>query len=198
MRPQIGVPSVARSQFTVTTPSLIAIWALAGLYLSLGPSLATTLAESDNRVLGGLVIFTLMGGGAIASALVQAVAPRTLIIRGSLVVVAGVGLTLIAVLIESTVALYAGSLLAGLGFGPAFSGAVRSLGPLAPPEKRGALFAAVYVVVYVSISVPTIAAGVASSHYGLRDTTYAYGLVVMALAAATFVAVSRRSPETGA
>src|SRR5688572_6957986 len=55
MRPQIGVPSVARSQFMVTSPSLIAIWALAGLYLSLGPSLATTLAGSDNRVLGGLV-----------------------------------------------------------------------------------------------------------------------------------------------
>lgn len=197
MRPQIGVPSVARSQFAITSPSLVAIWALAGLYLSLGPALATTLAGSDNRVIGGLVIFMLMGGGAIASAFVQAVDPRRLIVRGSLVVVAGVGLTMIAVLIESTVALYAGSLIAGLGFGPAFSGAVRSLGPLAPPEKRGALFAALYVVVYVSISVPTIVAGVASSRYGLRDTTYAYGLVVMALAASTFVAVVRRGPESG-
>jgi MFS family permease len=193
MRPQIGVPSVARTQFAITSPTLIAIWALAGLYLSLGPSLATTLAGSDNRVLGGLVIFMLMGGGAIASAAAQAVDPRSLIIRGSFVVVAGVGLTLVAVLVEETVALYAGSLVAGLGFGPAFSGVVRSLGPLAPPEKRGALFAALYVVVYVSISVPTIVAGVASSRYGLRETTYAYGLVVMALAAATFVAVLRRA-----
>lgn len=192
MRPQISVPSVARNQFTVTTPTLIAIWALAGMYLSLGPALATTLARTDNRVAGGLVIVTLMGGGALTSALVQAVHPHPLIIKGSLVVVLGVGLTLLAVLKDSTAALYGGSLVAGLGFGPAFSGVVRSLGPLAPPEKRGALFAAVYVVVYVSISVPTIAAGVASSHYGLRDTTYAYGLIVMALAAATFVAVSRR------
>jgi len=70
---------------------------------------------------------------------------------------------------------------------------VRSLGPLALPDQRGALFGAIYIVVYVAISVPTIAAGVASSHYGLRDTTYAYGAVVMALAAATFVAVLRRA-----
>ena len=110
-------------------------------------------------------------------------------------VVAGVALTLIAVLYNSTAGLYVGSVIAGLGLGPAFAGVVGSLGPLAPPERRGALFAAVYIVVYVAISVPTIVAGIATSRFGLRDTTYAYGLVVMALAAATFVAVARRQPR---
>jgi MFS family permease len=195
MRPRVSVPSAARQQFVSTAPSMIAIWALAGLYLSLGPALATTLARSENRVVGGVVIMALAGGGAIASAFVQAVDPRTVILRSSLVVVAGVALTLIAVLYNSTAGLYAGSVIAGLGLGPAFSGVVRSLGPLAPPEKRGALFAAVYIVIYVAISVPTIAAGIASSRFGLRDTTYAYGLVVIALTAATFVTVTRRQPR---
>jgi MFS family permease len=93
---------------------------------------------------------------------------------------------------NSNAALFAGSAVAGLGLGPAFSGVMRSLGPLAPPEKRGALFAALYIVVYFSISVPAVIAGIAASHYGLRDTTYAFGLVVMGLAAITTVAVSRR------
>ena len=194
MRPQVAVPSEARAQFASTTPSLIAIWALAGLYLALGPALAVMLARSDNRVVGGLVIAVLMGGGAVASAFVQAIDPRQLIIRGSLVVVVGVALTLIAVVIDSTPLLYGGSLLAGVGLGLAFSGSVRSLGPLAPPEKRGALFAAVYIVIYVAISVPTVIAGLAVTRYGLRDTTYAYGLVVMALATVTFVAILRRRP----
>jgi MFS family permease len=192
LRPKVSVPPVARPQFAATAPSLIAMWALAGLYLSLGPALATTLVRTNNRVFGGLVIICLCGGGAITSALVQRIDPRPLIIRSSIVVVAGVGATLIAVLYNSTPGLYAGSVIAGLGLGPAFSGVVRSLGPLAPPEKRGALFAALYIVVYVAISVPTIAAGVATSRIGLRETTYAYGLAVMVLTAVTVVAVSRR------
>lgn len=195
MRPQVGVPRVARSQFIATAPSLVAIWALAGLYLSLGPSIANSLAQVDNRVVGTLVIVALAGAGAIASALVYSSDPRSLVIRGSLVVVIGVGVTLLAVLIDSTAALYVGSITAGLGLGPAFSGVMRSLGPLAPPEKRGALFAALYIVIYFSISVPAIIAGVAVTRYGLRDTTYAYGVVVMGLAAITTVAVSRRRPD---
>jgi MFS family permease len=194
LRPQVGVPAVARRQFVATNPSLVAIWALAGLYLSLGPALAITIARSDNRVVGGAVILALAGSGAIASALVRSVEPRTLVLRSSLLVIAGVGVTLIAVLTDSSAGLYAGSIVAGIGLGAAFSGIVRSLGPLAPPDQRGGLFGAIYIVVYVSISVPTIAAGVATSHYGLSSTTYAYGAVVMALVAATFVSVLRRDP----
>ena len=193
LRPQVGVPAVARQQFVATSPSLVAIWALAGLYLSLGPALAITLVGSGNQVVGGAVILALAGSGAITSALVRSIDPRTLVLCSSVMVIAGVGATLVAVLSDSSVGLYAGSVVAGIGLGAAFSGIVRSLGPLALPDQRGALFGAIYIVVYVAISVPTIAAGVASSHYGLRDTTYAYGAVVMALAAATFVAVLRRA-----
>jgi len=193
LRPQVGVPAAARQQFLATGPSLVAIWALAGLYLSLGPALALTLAGSTNRVVGGAVIIALAGSGAAASIIVRAIDPRTLILRSCVIVVAGVGVTLMGVLYDSAAGLYAGSVVAGVGLGAAFSGIVRSLGPLAPPDKRGALFGAVYIVVYVAISVPTIAAGVASSHYGLRSTTYAYGAGVMALAVATFLAVLRRA-----
>ena len=192
LRPQVGVPAIARSQFLATSPSLIAIWALAGLYLSLGPALALALVGGRNRVVGGGVILALAGSGAITSAIVRAADPRKLILASSAIVIAGVGATLLSVLFNSAFGLYGGSIVAGVGLGAAFSGIVRSLGPLAPPDKRGALFGAIYIIIYVAISVPTIAAGVASSHIGLRDTTYAYGAVVIVLAAATFVAIHRR------
>lgn len=197
MRPQIGVPRAARSTFVALAPSLIATWALGGLYLSLGPSLSASLLKTDNRVAGGLLIAALMGAGAVASAFVRRADPHLIVIRGSLVLVVGVGITLLGVTIGSTVGLYAGSVIAGLGFGPAFSGVVRSLAPLAPPDKRGALLASMYIVIYLSFSVPTIIAGLAVAYYPLRSTTYVYGLAVMALAAMTTVAVSRRrtNPE---
>lgn len=200
MRPQIGVPARARSLFAALVPSLIAIWALGGLYLSLGPSVATSLLRTDSRIAGGLLIAGLMGAAAVASALVRAAEPRVILIRGSLVLIGGVGITLIAVAIGSIAGLYAGNVIAGLGFGPAFSGIFRSLAPLAPPEKRGGLLAAIYVVLYPSFSVPAIIAGVAVTQYDLRATTFVFGLVVMTLASVTTVAVSRgrASPEAPA
>jgi hypothetical protein len=55
------------------------------------------------------------------------------------------------------------------------------------------LVAALYVVVYLSISVPAIVGGAGATLFGLRDTTLAYGVVVMLLAAATTVGVSRQT-----
>jgi MFS family permease len=189
--PQVGVPPAARASFVALAPSLIAIWALGGLYLSLGPSLAIALAGTGSGIAGGLVILALLGVGALTSALVRG-DPRVMVSRGSLLLIAGVGITLLAVVAGSPVAFYAGSVIAGLGFGPAWSGVVRSLAPLAPPDQRGALVAMIYIITYLSFSVPTIIAGLAVTYYGLLNSTYAYGLVVMALAAATAIALARR------
>jgi MFS family permease len=191
MRPDVGVPPGARSMFVALAPSFTATWAVAGLYLSLGPSLAIVLLESDSRIAGGLIIAALLGTGAVASALTRAWDPRSLVTKGSLALIAGVGITLLAVAIDSTAGLYAGSVIAGFGFGPAFSGAFRSLAALAPPDRRGGLLASIYIVLYLSFSVPAIIAGIAVTRYGLRPTTYVYGLAAMTLAAITTVAVSR-------
>ena len=69
---------------------------------------------------------------------------------------------------------------------------MRATAPLVPPEQRGALVASIYVVVFVSFSVPTMIAGAPVSVFGLQATALGYGVVVIALAAATTVAVSRR------
>ena len=193
MRPEVGVPAEARATFLASAPSLMAVWALGGLYLSLGPSLASSLVATESHVAGAGVITALLGAGAIASAFVRKVDPRAMVTRGSLLLLVGVALTLVAVALGSILGLYAGSILAGFGFGPAFSGIFRSLAPLAPLKRRGALVASIYIVLYLSFSVPTIIAGLVVGSFGLRETTYAYGIVVMLLAAATLVAASPRA-----
>ncbi|HEY6957669.1 MAG TPA: MFS transporter [Candidatus Limnocylindria bacterium] len=190
LRPELGVPPAARGAFIASVPSIVAIWALGGLYLSLGPSLATSLLDSDSRVAGGAVVAALLGTGAVASAVVASRDARTVVKRASLLLIVGVAVTLVAVAVRSPAFLYAGSVLAGLGHGPAFSALFRSLAPLAPADKRGGLVAAIYVVLYLSFSIPAIVAGVAVGAFGLRDTTYAYGAAVIALAAVTILAGS--------
>jgi MFS family permease len=192
MRPTVGIPPSARAMFIAATPAIVGVWALGGLYLALGPSLAVTLLSTDSRVAGGLVIFALAGTGAIASLVFRRSDPNRLLVAGSVVVIAGVAVTLLGVLGGALAILYTGSIVAGIGLGASFSAFVRVTAPLAPPEQRGGLIAAIYVVTYLSFSVPTVIAGAAVTALGLRETAYAYGIVVIALAAVTTVLVSRR------
>jgi predicted MFS family arabinose efflux permease len=192
MKPQVGVPPAARALFAASAPSLIGTWALGGLYLSLGPSVAISLLHTDSHLAGGLVIVALAGAGALASVLVGTADPRRLIVRGSLVLILGLAITLVAVATGTTAGLYIGSMIAGLGFGPSFLGVFRTLAPLAPPDRRSALVASIYVVSYLSFGIPAVIAGVGAAQFGLLQMTYVYGVVVIVLAAITTFAVSRR------
>jgi MFS family permease len=192
LRPEIGIPPRARSAFALSVPSLVAIWAVGGLHAALGPSLAIALLETESRIPGGVLIGALLCGAAAASLAMRSGQPRALLLAGSAVLVVGVAITLIAVVTGSAIALYAGSLVAGLGFGPAFAGVLRTVAPLAPPESRGALLAAVYVVMYLAFSVPTVIAGFLVPYFGLRPTALGYGVAAITLAAVTTVSVARR------
>ena len=77
------------------------------------------------------------------------------------------------------------------------SGSIRTLSALPQPAERGEFFAAVYVVGYLAFSVPAVAAGFAAVHFGLRDTTYVYGVGVIVLALAV-LALSEPRPLVGA
>jgi MFS family permease len=195
LRPQIGVPAAARLEFLTTAPSMVALWAVGGFYLALGPSLAISLIGAANHVAGGAVIAALMVTAAAASYLAGRAEPRRALVRGSCLLMIGVALSLLAVAAGSFGGLLIGSAISGVGFGPAFSAILRTLLPLAPADRRAALLAAIYVEVYLSFSLPTIAAGFAAGIVGLAETAYAYGAVAIALAAITMVALMRRTVD---
>ena len=182
LRPRAAVPAGARRTFAAALPVLVATWAMGGLYLSLGPSLAAGIFGLHSHLAGGLVVSTLMGAGALSTLLVQRRVPRQTMVAGAAVLASGTALTLVALHAGSTPLYFAGTAVAGAGFGSAFFGAFRSLATLAGPRERAELFAAVFVVSYLAFSLPAVAAGAVVSSWGLRTTATAYGAVVVALA----------------
>jgi MFS family permease len=195
LRPRVGVPRHIRPQFLVVVPGLIATWALGGLYLSLGPSLAAGILGQHNHLVGGLVVFALTGAGSLGSILLRDAAPRRVMIGGSLVLAAGVVVSLVALAAPSTPLFFLGTVLAGLGFGSTFLGAFRTLAGLARPDERAELFAAVYMVSYLAFSLPAIAAGIAVTSLGLAHTATVYGTVVMVLALGATVGLLLQKPR---
>jgi MFS family permease len=187
LRPRVGVPVGIRPQFVVAVPSLIATWALGGLYLSLGPSLAAGILHLHSHLVGGLVVAALCAAGAAASFLIRDWPPRRAMVSGSVVLAVGVLITLPALAVTSTALFFAGAVVSGVGFGSSFFGAFRTLAGLARPDERAELFAAVYLVAYLAFSLPAIAAGFAATTLGLATTATWYGVAVLALAVSAVI-----------
>jgi MFS family permease len=116
---------------------------------------------------------------------------RLAVLCGSLLLALGVAITLLGIRNESALPLFLGSGVAGLGFGAAFTGTFRALTPLVLPNERASLIGAVYLVSQIAASVPAVIAGLAVTHYGLRDTATVYATVVIALALAAALATGR-------
>ena len=193
--PRLAVPGHARSRFYALVPIIIASWALGGLYLSLGPSVAAGVFGLSNHVIGGLVVTALCGTGALATfALRGHPTSRVLLVGGTLLAV-GTAVTLAGIVTGSVVPAIVGTVVAGVGFGASALAMFGALAQLAGPGERGALFAVGYTVAYLAFSVPAVIAGLATTAAGLRPTAVAYSLtvIVFALAALTAHAVRARA-----
>jgi MFS family permease len=190
LRPQIAVPPRARHAFVGTAPALVATWAFAGLNLSVGGSLLSTVFGQTNHAVVGVLIGLTPIAAAAAAAFAPHISPPSMATAGTAALAIGTGLFLLAVTYSSTAAFILAVILAGSGFGLAFLGALRLITPLAAPNERGALLSAVYVVTYLAFSLPALVAGVLTTHIGLRTTALAYGGFVALVAIGTLAAES--------
>jgi predicted MFS family arabinose efflux permease len=196
LRPQLGLPPAARRPMLVAVPVLVAVWSLAGFYGSLGPTLTRLVAGSDSVVLGGLAMFALAGSAAVTVLLVRNAPPPRVMLLGTAALAAGVAVTLVGVADSSTGAFFLGTALAGVGFGGGFQGALRTVVPLAAPHQRAGVLSIVYVVSYLAMGLPAVAAGFLVAHGGVLTTAREYGLVVIALALAALIGqLGRRRAE---
>jgi MFS family permease len=186
LRPRVGIAREARGAFAVALPCLVAVWSLGGLYLSLGPSLAGQLAHSSNVVWGGIVILLLPGVGAMATVAFHNANASAAMLGGCGALIIGAAVTFSAVATSTFWAFLLGTAIAGVGFGPGFTGAYRIAVAPAAPEQRAGLIASIFTVSYLAFSLPAVIAGVAATHYGLRDTALVYcvGVALLVTAAA--------------
>jgi len=184
LRPDISVPRSARGTFARAAPCLVAVWALGGFYLSLGPSLAAQLSGSRNLLWGGVITFLLTGLGAVTSFAFRNSAPPAVMLGGCIGLLGGAVVTVAAVVTGTPALLLLGTVMAGLGFGPGNLGAYRVIMARATSSDRAGLIAAVSIVNYLAFGLPALIAGVATSHFGLHDTALVYSVVIALLAVA--------------
>jgi MFS family permease len=192
LRPQVRVPRDHRSAFLVALPCLVAMWALGGLYLSLGPSLAVDVFGVDDHLVGSLLILAMQGTGAVASISMWRVRPHRSMLSGALLFAAGVSVAIAALVTGSLALFFVASVVSGFGFGSAFLGAMGTITAGVAPGDRAGLLSSVYVVGYLAFSVPAIVAGVVVGAVGLRPTAEGYAAVLVVLTAIAVAGLLRR------
>ena len=101
----------------LAVPCIVSGWALGGLYLSLGPSLAAQATNSPNLLWGGLVIFLICGTGAAAALALRGISSRATMLTGCLFLLAGMTVTFGAIATMTSAAFLAGTAVAGVGLG---------------------------------------------------------------------------------
>jgi predicted MFS family arabinose efflux permease len=197
LRPQITLPRALRGPVLTAAPVLFAVWALAGLYAALGPALVHSLTGSGDVVAGGLSLFVL-AAAAVAAIIVLRRAPARMVMGfGCLTLAAGVAVTVVAVNLGWTAVFFAGSAIAGVGFGCGFQGGIRTVVPLAAAHQRAGVVSLLYVVSYLGLGVPAVLAGFGVVHGGgLINTTRYYGAAVIALAVLALVSLVKNRPAS--
>lgn len=161
-RPQrIAVPAAARSTFAAAGAAAFAVFAVFGLFTSLAPTFLVTVFDQRDHLVAGAVVFGVFG----AAAVVQVGAARWSLARqlgvGGVVTSIGLASVVVGALAPWLPAFVVGGVVTGAGVGLVFKSSVALAGSLAPPESRGEVLAAVFLIAYAGITVPVLAVGAA-------------------------------------
>jgi MFS family permease len=197
--PVLGIPARLRPDVFALVPIIVASWALGGLYLSLGPSVAAGIFGLSNHLIGGLVVTLLCGAGASTAYLLRMWPTNRVLVISAVLLAGGTAVTLAAVEAHWVALAGVGTVIAGVGFGASALASFGTLARIASPGERSELFAVALVIAYLAFSLPALAAGLAATSLGLHPTMVVYSSGVAALgliALAAQAILSRARHET--
>jgi predicted MFS family arabinose efflux permease len=191
LRPRARVPREARPEFLASVPPIVAGWSMTGLFLSLTPSLVTTVLHVGFGAAGGLSIAVLFLANCAGGVWAVRRTPRVAISLGAVCLVLGSAGLAAALVLTSVIVFAIGSIIAGLGTGLTLNGTLRAISAATNAKARSEVFSATYVVSYTALSVPSLAAGLLARWWGLEATAYLYIAFVAVLSVIVAVHVGR-------
>jgi MFS family permease len=191
LKPQIAVPRAARPDFLAAAPAHVASWMFAGLFMGLSPTILRDVFHHSSGLLNGVTAFLPPATAATVAYLLSKYPARAVVRLGTLSVLVGAAIVLAGIATATLPLLWVGGLAGGAGFGATLSGALRAVAPLAQAHQRAGLFAAVFLVAYLSFGLPAIIVGELVAPLGLLTTVLCYGGAIILAALVALAAQAR-------
>jgi MFS family permease len=189
---RLSVPREVRGVFVRGALAGGSAFAVSGLVSAVGPSALGELLGFHSPALAGFVIFVLFGASAAGQVVVRTITPETGLRAGCGLLAVGAGLLIAALAAESLALLLAGAVTIGAGQGIAVGSGLAAVNERTPPERRGETASSFFVVLYIGLAVPVIAAGLGTEATGVRTTGIIYGAAAAAIALGVLASLMRR------
>jgi MFS family permease len=175
---RVVVPTDARRQFFAACLAGLSAFAVYGMFSSLVPRfLADTMGITSHAV-AGLVAFAVFASGALAQMALRSMKPTTLLRTGSPTLLIGLGLLVTGMWVADLALFVIATVVTGVGTGLIFRGAMTTVSESAPSGSRAETLAGFFLSVYVGLSVPVVALGLASGHVSARVLVLVFAVVV--------------------
>jgi predicted MFS family arabinose efflux permease len=197
LRPRIRVPPGTRREFVAALPAIVAGWSMTGMFLALAPSLVRDVLQVGYGAAGGLSITVLFVANCAGGLWAARRSAHGATFLGAALLSLGAAALAIALACASPLAFIGCSIVCGLGVGLTFNGTFRAISAATSAGSRSEVFAAAFVVSYVALGVPALAAGMAARGCGLEVTSYGYLLFigVLSVSAALRARVDAHAPS---
>jgi MFS family permease len=191
-RPQrVAVPRAMLKPFLLASGAIALSWSVGSLFAALGPTFATRLLGIQDRALAGTVVVGFQCCGGAAQLIAGAYPPQRTLTLGALLLAGGLFGCVSGFLSASPLFFVLGTVVTAAGFGATFVGAAAVVSRSAPPDRRGEVVSALYIVGYITMAVPILAVGAGADHLGLKVTVVLFAAAIAVGCAALLLAAQR-------
>ncbi|MEE2030598.1 MFS transporter [Rhodococcus chondri] len=167
-------------------------FALAGLFISLGPAMISELIGNDTRLLAGAVSFMVFGAGAGSQVLARRMSTYRVAATGLGISVLAAALIAVAVGAESVPVIIAAALTAGLGQSLAQLAGLQLVRACAPEGRGAEVTALVWLAGYGTVGSGILTMGLLADEFGLLAASYAFCSLFFLCVCAALVQLVRR------
>jgi predicted MFS family arabinose efflux permease len=178
------VPTGVRAVFVPTALAGLAGFAVLGLFTAVAPGFLGQVLGIASPAAAGAIVFAVFAASTLGQTLLERVFGARALVAGSAGLVAGMVLLGLGLALSSLDLLVIAGLVAGLGQGVSFRHGLAAINAASPPQQRGEVASAFFVLMYVGISVPVVGVGLLAQAAGLRTAGLVFVAAVAVLAAA--------------
>ena len=195
-RPQrLSAPPRARGRFLAAAIGAMIAFALFGLVTSLAPSFLEGTLHQPSHALAGGVSFAMFASAALAQTLSSSRRSPQLLASAVPALLVGVALLTLALWLPtpSFAVFLAGDVLAGVGAGLMFKGAIGTVSEISLPEHRAEALAGLFLAAYLGLAGPVIGLGALAQVASARVSLLVFsGLLALGIFAAGPALLDRR------
>jgi len=186
-RPQrIAIPHDARGAFWAAGTGAFTGFSVFGLMMALTPTVLAQAMGVTSRLAAGAVPFAVFMSAAVAQVVTVRLRLRRQLLLSWILMGVGIAVVAVAVAMGALAAFVVGGIAAGAGVGVMFRASLGVAGGLAPAGARGEVFAALFLIAYVGLAVPTLLIGAALAWLPLPVVLGVFaGLVLVLISVAT-------------